>query len=393
MSDSNRIKISIVEETEEGVTPSANLQDLNYTSESLTGSASSVQSQQVRSSGNIRDLIRTGFNAGGGINLELGHQYCEQILRAAFRSDWGTATNLTDTDLTMAVAGSVGTITDAAGNGFANLKENDIIMSSGWATAGNNGPLLVIDKVADDEIDVMAIEPSKTLTAEAAGASVTITSKSVRNANTKRSFSIERYFTDVTQYMAFLGMIVDTMKIELGAGAVATINVTFQGTKHPAVSATIGQGYDAASTNDVIDTFKGYKGALISNNGAAFSAADGAVSRIEFMITNSVRIETALGDTKITGMGDFDVKVNYDMYFKNQTYYEQFQNNGYSSIAFAVLDGSDQGLGVTVPKMKYSQADAPAPGRNQSVTVTYQCQALGVTVDSEEYTAVLSVLG
>jgi hypothetical protein len=394
MSDSNQVKISLVEEVTEGVTPSANLQVMNYTTESLTGQASSVQSQIVGDGdGNVKDQIRTGFNAGGGINLELGHQYVEQILTGAFRSAFGTATSLTDTDIAMAVAGDVGTITDATGDGFTNIKTNDIIMVSGFATAGNNGAMLVIDKVANDEIDVMAIEPSKTLTAEAAGETVTITSKSMRNANTKRSFSIERFYQDVTEYMAFLGMIVDTVKLEFGVDAVATIAVTFQGTSHPAIVSTIGTGYDAASTNEVIDTENGFLGALISNNGAAFSDADGGLTRVEISITNNVRIENTLNAGKQTGLGDFDVKVNYDMYFKNQTYYSLFQSDGYSSLAFAVVDGSNQGLGFCFPKLKYTQADAPGTGRNQSVTVTYQCQAIGVTVDSEKYTGVVSVLG
>ena len=391
MSNSNEVRISYIKQSTLGVIPSGSLNYINYASESLKGTVSSTQSAHIDNGGNIPDLIRTGYTADGGINTELGHEFIDDFLVGAWRSAFETPISLAGVTFSIDASGSPITLDDS-GNGLGAIKINDVIMVSGFTDSNNNGAYLVGANIAAGSVDVTQIDPTKTVTTEAAGDSVTITTTRMENANTDSFFAIERFYSDVSDYMSFIDMFVDTIAFEFGAVAVPTVNITFKGTDHPAITATIGTGYVAASTNDVINTENGYLGTLLGNDGAVLSSADGCVTKVSISITNSIRVEEGLNCQTI-GKGDFDTKVNFDMVFKNLTYYTIAQNDGFTSLSLAAVDGSNQGIGLTFPKLKYTDFSAPSTGRNSTVTATYQTQALKTTVGSDTYTAILSKLG
>lgn len=391
MSNSNEVQISYVKQSTLGAIPASNLERLNYASESLKGTAATTQSGIIDSTGNITDLIRTGFTADGGINTELGHGYINDFLVGAWRSALETPISLSGTTFSIDASGSPVTLDDS-GNGLGGLKQNDIIMVGGFTDANNNTAMLVGANIAAGSVDVTAVDLTKTLATEAAGDTVTITTTRMENANTDSFFAIERFYSDVSTYMSFLDMYIDTFNLEFGAGAVPTVGITFKGTTHAPIVATIGTGYNAASTNDVINTDTGYLGTLLGNDGAVLSASSGCVTKVSVSISNSIRVEEGLNCQTI-GKGDFDCKVSFDMVFSNLTYYNVFLNDGYTSMALAAVDGSNQGLGLTFPKLKYTDASAPSTGRNNTVTASYSTQALRSTVGSDTYTALLSILG
>lgn len=391
MSNSNEVQISYVKQSALGAVPASNLKRVHYASESLKGTASSTQSGIIDSSGNVNDLVRTGFSADGGINTEIGHGYINEFLIGAWRSALDTPISLSGITFAIGAGGSPIVLTDS-GNGLGALKPNDIIMVEGFTDANNNGAFSIGANVAVGSVDIVQIDPTKTPTTEAVGDSVTIKTTRMENANTDSFFAIERFYSDVSKYMSFLDMHVDTMTLEFGAGAIPTVAISFKGTTHSAISATIGTGYTSASTNSVIDTNTGYLGTLLSNDGAVLSSSDGCVTKVSVSISNSIRVEEGL-NCQIIGKGDFDCKVSFDMVFSNTTYYSVFQNNGYSSLALACIDGSNQGLGLTFPKLKYTDASAPSAGRNNTVNASYSCQALKSTVGADTYTALLSILG
>lgn len=391
MSNSNEVRISYIKQVTLGTIPSGSLQYINYASESLKGTVSSTQSAHIDTTGNIPDLIRTGYTADGGINTELGHEFIDDFLIGAWRSAFETPISLSGITFSIDASGSPITLDDS-GNGLGAIQPNDVIMVLGFTDTNNNGAYLVGANVAAGSVDVTQIDPTKTVTTEAAGDSVTITTTRMENANTDSFFAIERFYSDLSDYMSFKDMFVDTMNIEFGAGAVPTVNLTFKGTDHPAITATIGTGYTAASTNDVIDTENGYLGTLLGNDGAVLSSANGCVTKVSVSISDSIRVEEGLNCQTI-GKGDFDCKVNFDMVFSNLDYYKIAQDNGYTSLALAAIDGSNQGIGLVFPKLKYTDFSAPSTGRNSTVTASYQTQATRVTVGADTYTAILSKLG
>jgi len=389
MSDSNRIQIAYVKESIRGITPDSPLEVLNVASESLVGNASSTQSTIVQASGNLKDSIRTDFQPAGGINTELGFDFNNEFIEGAFRSAFGTPVSISGITFAM-VPGSPITITDS-GSGLAGLTINDMIWVTGFADENNNGAFVVTASAAGT-IDVVPVDASKTVTSESAGATVSIKTTRMANDNTSSTFSIERFYSDVSHYMSWLGMEVDTMALSFGASSPATIAFTFLGEKHPPITATIGNGTrTAASTNPVMDTVDGYLGTLLSVGGATLTNAVGCVTNVTYNIANGVRSEQGL-NCKTIGKGDFNLTVSFDIVFKDLTYYKAFQDNSIISLASGVTDSNDKGYGIVIPTLKLTSASAPLSGANQTTTGSYQAQAIGSTVDGDVYTAIFSIL-
>lgn len=391
MSDSNRVRVGYIKQVTAGVIPSSNVQTITTTGNSLKAVAGTTASAEIRTDGNMSGIIRTSFLSEGGINFELKHQALDDFFAGAWRSAFETPISLSGTTFSIDASGSPITFDDS-GNGLGALQPNDIIMIQGFATAANNGAYSIGANVAAGSVDIVPIEGSRTPVTEAAGASVTGTTTRLQNANTDSLFAFEVFFEDVTQYFSFLDMQVDTLAIEFGAGAVPTVNIAFKGGNHPPIVATIGTGYDAAVSNEIIDADTGYLGTLLVNNGAVMSQVDGCVTKVSINIANSQRVEQNLNCTTL-GKGYFDMKVNVDIVFKNQTYYNAYQNNGTSSLALAAIDGANQGIGITIPTMQYLDAAVPVSGANSTVIGSYQFQPKFSTVGSEVYTAIFSKLG
>lgn len=390
MSDGNRIQISYLKEVTRGVTPSGALQILNVASESLQANASSTQSAIVQSSGNVKDSIRTDFVPAGGINTELGFGFNDEFIEGAFRSAFGTPVSLSGVTFSV-TAGTPNTLNDS-GSGLGALKPNDMVWIDGFTEPENNGSFVIGANTAAGSVDIIAVDPSVVIKNETAGDSVTIKTTRMTNGNASSTFSIERFYSDVAKYMAWKGMEVDTMSLSFGASSVPTIAFTFMGETHPPIVATIGTGAPvAASTNPVMDTVNGYLGTLLSVAGAELAPAIGCVTNITYNIANGVRREQGLNCTTV-GKGDFNMTVSFDIVFKDLTYYKAFQDNDIVSIASGVVDSNNKGYGITVPALKLTSASAPLAGANQTVTGSYQAQAIGATVGSDIYTAVFSIL-
>lgn len=93
MSEANRVSIIIVPETTYGTTPanSDNWVPQRFTSESLAANPQTVVSDELRSDRMIADLIKTGEQIGGDMNVELsaGGTF-DALLEAAMQGSWSS---------------------------------------------------------------------------------------------------------------------------------------------------------------------------------------------------------------------------------------------------------------------------------------------------------------
>ena len=72
MSSSNQVRIATIKESTYGVTPPAgNFKTARYTSESLSGTPETTESEQIRQDRLSSGQITVGLNVGGDLNGEL----------------------------------------------------------------------------------------------------------------------------------------------------------------------------------------------------------------------------------------------------------------------------------------------------------------------------------
>lgn len=144
MSDSNRARLSFVEETTLGTTPgSPAMKTVRYTGETLNFNVVNTVSEEIRSDRQVPDLIQTGAATQGDVNIELSYPlhgtFISVALEAALFGAWQNTNQrynaVADTDITD-VASGTGTVTVSNGTAFA---ANDVCKLEGFTNAPNNG--------------------------------------------------------------------------------------------------------------------------------------------------------------------------------------------------------------------------------------------------------------
>ena len=90
MSSSNLVRVTLIEETVLGETPAAgNFSTARFTSEGLTGTPETTQSQQIRTDRMSSGQIVTGLTVEGDLNFELAKEdVIEKLMEAAMLSTW-----------------------------------------------------------------------------------------------------------------------------------------------------------------------------------------------------------------------------------------------------------------------------------------------------------------
>ena len=357
------------------------------TGESLKAGVESTESQLIRSDGNVPDLIRTDLVPQGGFNSEVGFGFYDDFLQGAFRNTFETQDIVTASTIAYAT-GSPDSITDS-GNGLGGFAVNDIVNVLGFSNANNNG-LFMVTSVAAGSIDVVPLNASKTPQNESAGQSVSIITQRVRNATEDWFFSIEKAWLDkANMFHAYRGMMVDTFQMSIAAKAVMTASFGFLGTNHTTETSSIGSGYNTMPSADSMNAVNHYQGTLLRHNDAGQPAAPTAtVTRVELNVANSVRRDVGLTATDM-GKGKFMFTVSFDAFFNDMNVYDQYASDGFTTLAVGVIDSQNQGYGLTIPKIRYSDADILAGGGDQAVLARFSGQGVLQTVGADDYTATL----
>ena len=390
MSDSNRVQISYIKEVTAGVTPAGNLTPVPMTGESFKAGVESTESQIIRADGNVPDVIRTDLVPQGGFNSEVGFGFFDELIEAAFRNTLEAAVSVAAITIAY-VTGSPDSITDS-GSGLGAIEVNDIINVQGFADANDNGLFMVITAAAGT-IDVVPLDSSVTTANETAGASVTIKTQRVRNGTEDHYFSVEKAWLDKAgMFHAFRGMMVDTLQLTIAAKAVLTSAFAFLGKGHTTEVATIGSGYDATPSADSMNAVNHFKGTLLRHNDAGDPATPTAcITRVELNIANAIRRDVGLNCENM-GKGKFMFTLSWDAFFNDMVVYDEYVADGFTTLAVGILDNTNQGYGMVIPKIRYTDADILAGGGDQPVLARFTGQGVLQTVGADDYTAAMFLL-
>jgi len=204
-------------------------------------------------------------------------------------------------------------------------------------------------------------------------------------AGTKRkSFTIERYFEDIGQYLRYKGCQFNTLSLSISPDAIvqATFGVTGLDQADPAQTIITGATYSAETTSEPMDSFSG----TIKEGGSAL----GIVTELSLSLENGLEAQYAVGSEKAAAIsiGRSNLTGNVTVYFESATLLNKFINETESTLSFVLSDGTDQ-YEFTLPRIKYNggQPDVGGPG---PVTLSLPIQAL---YDDTEGTQIKIVRG
>lgn len=379
MSNSSRTQVRILEEVTWGVTPAAAMTNINVTSESLGQNTNQVISEYIRSDRQNADVARASITAGGDVGIELQYGGYDNLLEGALMSDWANAVNISGT--TFDAASGDNSFNDSA-TGFVSggITQGMWIKVAGFTTAANNG-YFKVESVTAGKI----IVSGGTLTTEASGDSVTIKNSGfLKNGITSKSFTVEKEFSDITQFVSFTGMRVGTFAMTIAPGSIISGSFGFQGKEAAVAGTTVGTGSPtAASTNSVMNAVD-----HVSNVREGGAAATFDITSLSLNLDNALRDQPAVGSVANIGIGEGTVNVtgNLEIYFADDAEYAKHLNDTESSLSFITTDSAGNAYVWDIPRLKYGAGNPQAGGKDQDVLVSLDFTAFRDATDGNTIT-------
>lgn len=207
----------------------------------------------------------------------------------------------------------------------------------------------------------------------------------LKNAATKKTFSLERAHLDVTEYFLYKGMMVSSMSMNIAAGSVVTGSFEFMGQGHTQTTSTASSAAYTAQTTTPIFNAIGNVGTILENESQLESGV--YIQSINFTLSNGLRPYSAIGYdyAPSTGVGSFDVTGSMTMYFETGTIYNRFIDNEESALSFTLTDNatSPNAYVFLFPKIKYESAQINSGGIDTDVMATFNFRGLKDTTTTQ----------
>lgn len=372
MSDSSRVQLAYGTEVSWGVIPAVAFTEQRMTGEGLNFNIANIVSNEIRADRQITDLVQVDAEAAGPVNFELSYAAYDDWLEAAlFSAGWTAAVAETGTDIDAAAGDN--SFNQAAGDFTATaLVPGMWIRVGGFSNAANNGYFQVVSVAA-----LKIVVSGGTLVTEAAGNSITIDNDGmIRNGTTETSFTIEKFFSDKTQYHAFPGCVISSLALNLNVQEILTGTFEFLGKEMVRDTATHGSGaYTAAPANGVMNAVANV--ASLRENGVEV-ASPTFIRSVTATVSNNLRGIKAianLGNVDI-GVGRGTVTGTLQVYFEDATFVTRYVNGTETSLDFRVQDSAGNAYIVTFPRIKIISQEIVAGAIDQDVVVDMEFQAI-----------------
>jgi hypothetical protein len=361
-------ELVFIEETTFGETPSSpTMEKLRTTGDTIALNKNTQTSGELRSDRQITDVRHGNRRVGGDINFELIFGDLDAFLEAAMFSTFSTAYSLSSLDCD--VTASSGTVTRNSGSWIDDgVEVDDVVTFSGFNDSGNNDTFTV-ESVTDSDIVVadstgMADETGTT------GVGVTTTAEVLTMGTTLKTFSIEKAFTDISQYAVFRGVGVTTMNLTMQTDGMITGSFSCVGKDMDPISGTrLDADPTAPSSNNPFNTSQG----TIKEAGSSTSI----VTSINLTLENSLNPTFALFQESARSLidGRSNVTGNVTIYVQDETFINKFINETESSLEFSPTDPDGNKYRFRLPRIKYNGAPLDVQGEGE-ITPQMPIQAL-----------------
>jgi hypothetical protein len=192
----------------------------------------------------------------------------------------------------------------------------------------------------------------------------------VKQGTLIRTFSIEKGFQDIVQYIVYNGCAINTLTIDMATDAVVTGTVGIVGA---GTDGYTGASFDASPTAVTLtDPFVTYDGTV------TLAGGDGCIiTALSLSIDNGITANYALCSAEARSVTPDRVNVTgtATILFENATEVNKFITETTSSLSVTLEDPTGNALTIELPKIKYTGGDIPVSGGGV-VSVSLPFQAL-----------------
>ncbi|MCP3065837.1 phage tail tube protein, partial [Myxococcus sp. K38C18041901] len=345
-----RTALRFTAEGDYGVPATTTYQALRFTGTSLNMPKETYQSNEIRADRQTADLRHGMRTAAGDVSFELSRGTFDELLSGALSGTWEAVTT-----------GAVSLEADADDESFVRATGSfladgflpgDEVAATGFATAGNNGRAKVV------AVTALSLTVDKALVADAAAAARTIAlvGRRLKNGVALKTYSFERAFEDIGQYLLYRGLAINAMKLSVKPGEIVTGSVTLLGKDMVQATVSHATTLTPAGTASPFDAFTG----SIREGGAVVANVTG----VELDITNGRTTQGVIGERSPTEVheGGLTVSGSLTAYFQDASLLNRFINEEESNLEVVLVDVN----GVDfhrwyLPRVKYTTGDLDNP--------------------------------
>lgn len=172
----------------------------------------------------------------------------------------------------------------------------------------------------------------------------------------QRSFTLERVFSDITQYERFTGCMINSFSLSISANAMVTGTIGIIGSDASFAQVPLNIDPAASQAYSPFDSFTGQ----ILEGGSDIAT----ITSIEFTIDNGIEPAFVVGKNSAAAMLPSRIVITgtLSLYFQNLDMLNKFYNEEDSTIVFTLGDGQRQSYTFTFPRVKYSSGENPTDG-------------------------------
>lgn len=365
--DTNDVVFSYAPEATWGTLPAVQFQQARFESEGFGKTKTRQRPNEINSTGQVSAAVTTKEEAKGDLKVAISAGNHFDILAASIMSTPATAVNMTASTIAAVADG----FTDSA-NGFVsgNVTAGAWLRVKGFtggSAASINGYYQVLTVAAGKITTLPAPGATKT-----AGDSVTLTGQKALNGTTFQSFYAQKQLAAAI-FRRYPGIWPTSGSVSAALGGFFESSVSFlvkdelKSTTDASTGALI-----PSSLGNVIDTVNGF--GTIYRGAAAINAVIQKVD-LKWQI-NGARAQYGLGSSAAQGMGKglLEPSGSIEMYFKDDTYYDEFVSETGGMLSFRGVDDTGAGYIYTLGNAKFMNPKIVAGGPGQDIMATFDVE-------------------
>jgi len=376
MSSSNLVRIAVIEEVTQGTTPGAGaFSTARFTSESLSGTPTTTESQTLRADRLSSGQIATGLEVGGTLSFELGADpVIDMFIESAMQSSWNVQATQT-VDLTVVAATRL--ITRASGDWNATVEVGDILTLDGFVATTNNTQCQIIDIQSTTVIKVVFNETNGAVVDEVGSGTDYKRADKISIGTTQKYFSMEKAFLDLTtKAINYRGMQANSMELNVNYGEVISGSFEFNGTDYEPADAA-GEFMTNARTIDAAATTGFMNGSIdmpFINSSATgvLDEADFCIQSASISLNNNDQATNCIGLSAPKGYssGTAATTINLSTYLADSNWSVLAKKLTQEPFALGFMVKNLDGFyGFYLPAVQVSFPDPSSGGANQQISL------------------------
>lgn len=325
---------------------------------SFSPTKETYQSNEIRTDYQIADMRHGVRSATGSVSAELSPGSYARFMESVVARDFAVVSDIAGLEVTIATSGVNFTVTRSAGDYIADgVKVGSVVTLAGAglnaANVGNN--LLVISVTAT--VLTVKVLSATALVAEGPIAAVTLSYPGKQTfipvtagTHTDDSYTVEEWFSDITQSQVYTGVKVGSFGMSLPASGLVTADISLQGADLAQSGGT--QYFTSPTAPDTNGILASVQGALLINGTEGACITDASIN-----INRTLENANCVGSDSTSDIftGSITVDGSMSAFFSDGTLRDYFDNETEVTVVLALTSSEAKDadfISFVMPRVK-----------------------------------------